>query len=91
VKGGEVFCSDVTSLVLTEILDAAHRGLETWSVVRLSAVDPESLPRDRQHAHGVKGWGDRCLKGHRPALTVLEVAGLVDEEAVVAIAGEALV
>ena len=157
-----MYRNDVTSLILTETLDAAHRGLETWSVARLSAVDPESLPRDPQHAHGVKGWGDlvlvsaqtgrnregrmvsadvveqyaqaldnlldvvwaaggkpesvtrltvyvtdaglyrrrqkalaeawkRCLKGHRPALTVLEVAGHVDEEAVVAIAGEALV
>ena len=131
-------------------------------MTRLSAVDPESIPRDRRHAHGVKGWGDllevsaqtgrnregrmvssdlveqyaqaldnlldvvwaagggpeavtrltvyvtdaglyrrrekalaeawkRSLKGHRPALSVLEVAGLVDEEAVVAVAGEALV
>ncbi len=131
-------------------------------MTRLATVDPESIPRDRDHAHGGKGWGDllfvsaqtgrnregrmvsgdlveqyaqaldnvldvvwaaggkaesvtrltvyltdvgayrrrqkalaeawrRRLKGHRPALSVLEVAGLVDEEAVVAIAGEALV
>ena len=131
-------------------------------MTRLAAVDPESVPRHRDHAHGVKGWGDlvvvsaqtgrdregrmvsgdlaeqyaqaldnvldvvwaaggkpesltrltvyltdagqyrrrrkavaeawkRRLGGHRPALSVLEVSGLVDEEAVVAIAGEALV
>jgi enamine deaminase RidA (YjgF/YER057c/UK114 family) len=131
-------------------------------MTRLTAVDPDTLPRDRAHAHGLKGWGDlvlvsaqtgrnregrmvssdiveqyaqaldnvldvvwaaggkpesvtrltvyladatqyrrrrkalaeawkRRLKGHRPALTVVQVAGLVDEEAVVAIEGEALV
>jgi enamine deaminase RidA (YjgF/YER057c/UK114 family) len=27
-------------------------------VNRLVAVDPESLPRARTHANGVKGWGD---------------------------------
>jgi enamine deaminase RidA (YjgF/YER057c/UK114 family) len=131
-------------------------------VTRLSAVDPESLPRSRAHAHGVKGWGDllqvsaqtgrdregRLVSGdmaeqyaqaldnvldvvwagggkpesvthltvyltdareyrlrrkavaeawkgrlgsHRPALTVVEVAGLLDEEALVAIEAVALV
>jgi enamine deaminase RidA (YjgF/YER057c/UK114 family) len=152
----------VSCLTLAHSLDAARRGLETGLVTRLAAVDPESIPRDPAHAHGLKGWGDllfvsaqtgrnregrmvsgdlaeqyaqaldnvldvvwaaggkpesvtrltlyltdagqyrrrrkalaeawrRRLKGHRPALTVIEVAGLVDEEAVVAIAGEALV
>jgi enamine deaminase RidA (YjgF/YER057c/UK114 family) len=131
-------------------------------VNRPSAIDPESLPRARGHAHGVKGWGDvlevsaqagrnregrmisgdlveqyaqaldnvldvvwagggkpesvtrltvyltdaglyrqrgqaiarvwkRRLGSHRPALTVLEVAGLVDDEAKVAIEAVALV
>jgi len=131
-------------------------------VTRLAAVDPESLPRSRVHAHGVKGWGDLLqvsaqtgrnregrmvsgdlaeqyaqaldnvldvvwagggkpgsvthltvyltdareyrlrhkavaeawkgrLGGHRPALTVVEVAGLLDEEALVAIEAVALV
>jgi enamine deaminase RidA (YjgF/YER057c/UK114 family) len=131
-------------------------------VTRLTAVDPESIPRARAHAHGVKGWGDllvvsaqtgrdregrmvsgdlaeqyaqalenvldvvwaaggkpesvtqvrvyltdigryrrhhkkiaeawtRRLKGHRPALTVVEVAGLLDEEALVAVEAQALV
>jgi enamine deaminase RidA (YjgF/YER057c/UK114 family) len=131
-------------------------------VTRLTAVDPESIPRDREHAHGVKGWGDlllvsaqtgcnregrmvsgdlaeqyaqalenvldvvwaaggkpesvthlrvyltdlqqyrrrhraiaeawtRRLKGHRPALTVVEVTGLLDEEALVAVEAQALV
>ena len=131
-------------------------------MTRPSAVDPESLPRSRHHAHGVKGWGDlleisaqtgrnregrmvsadlaeqyaqaldnvldvvwagggkpesvirltvyltdarpyrlrqeaiarawkRRLGSHRPALTVLEVAGLLDEEAQVAIEAVALV
>ena len=131
-------------------------------MTRLAAVDPESIPRDRAHAHGVKGWGDlllvsgqtgrnregrmvsgdlveqyaqalenvldvvwaaggkpesvthlrvyltdlqqyrrrhraiaeawtRRLKGHRPALTVVEVTGLLDEEALVAVEAQALV
>jgi enamine deaminase RidA (YjgF/YER057c/UK114 family) len=131
-------------------------------VTRSCSVDPESLPRARAHAHGVKGWGDllevsaqtgrnregrmvsadlvdqyaqaldnvldvvwagggkpesvvrvtvyltdarpyrlrhkalaqawrKRLGRHRPALTVLEVAGLVDEEAKVAIEAVALV
>jgi enamine deaminase RidA (YjgF/YER057c/UK114 family) len=131
-------------------------------VNRLEAVDPESLPRVRSHAHGVKGWGDllvvsaqrgrnrqghmvsedvaeqyaqaldnvldvvwaaggkaesvtrltvyvsdagqyrlhhravaaawsRRMGRHRPALTVVEVAGLVDDEAKVAIEALALV
>lgn len=131
-------------------------------MTRLASVDPESLPRARAHAHGVKGWGDLVqvsaqtgrnregrmvsgdiveqyaqaldnvldvvwaaggsaesvtrlvvyltdvalyrhrhkaideiwkarMKGHRPALTVLEVAGLLDEEAIVSIDAEALV
>ena len=143
-------------------LDVAGRGLETGRVTRLAAVDPESLPRARRHAHGVKGWGDLLevsaqtgrnregrmvsadiveqyaqaldnvldvvwagggnpesvtrltvyltdarqyrqrqkavaeawkgrLGSHRPALTVVEVAGLLDEEALVAIEGVALV
>lgn len=131
-------------------------------MTRLSAVDPESLPRSHRHAHGVKGWGDllevsaqtgRNREGrmvsadiagqyaqaldnvldvvwagggkpesvtrltvyvadarqyqlgekdvaatwkhrfgsHRPALTVLEVAGLLDDDALVAIEAVALV
>jgi len=143
-------------------LDVAGRGLETGRVTRLSAVDPESLPRARRHAHGVKGWGDLLevsaqtgrnregrmvsadiaeqyaqaldnvldvvwagggnpesvtrltvyltdgrqyrqrqkavavawksrLGSHRPALTVVEVAGLLDEDALVAIEAVALV
>ena len=91
-------------------LDGTGRGLETGPVTRLSAVDPESLPRVREHAHGVKGWGDLLevsaqtgrdragglawktrLGSHRPAVTVLEVAGLLDDEALVAIEAVALV
>jgi enamine deaminase RidA (YjgF/YER057c/UK114 family) len=131
-------------------------------VDRLKAVDPESLPRVRTHAHGVKGWGDllevsaqtgrnreghmvsedlaeqyaqaldnvldvvwvaggkpdsvtrvtvyvtdvhqyrvhqravtaawtKRMGRHRPALTVVEVAGLLDDEAKVAIEAVALV
>ncbi len=131
-------------------------------MTRLTAVDPESIPRDRAHAQGVRGWGDlllvsaqtgrnregrmvsgdvveqyaqalenvldvvwaaggkpesvthlrvyltdlpqyrrlskaiaeawkRRLKGHRPALTVVEVTGLLDEEALVAVEAQALV
>lgn len=131
-------------------------------MTRLAAVDSESIPRGRAHAHGVKGWGDllfvsaqtgrsregrmvsgdlaeqyaqalenvldvvwaaggkpdsvthlrvyltdlqqyrhrhkaiaeawkRRLKGHRPALTVVEVTGLLDEEALVAVEAQALV
>lgn len=131
-------------------------------MTRLAFVDPESRPRARTHAHGVKGWGDLVqvstqtgrnregrmvsadlveqyaqaldnvldvvwaaggsaesltrlvvyltdassyrdrhkaideiwkarMKGHRPALTVLEVVGLLDEEALVGIEADALV
>jgi enamine deaminase RidA (YjgF/YER057c/UK114 family) len=131
-------------------------------VTRLASVDPESLPRARDHAHGVKAWGDlvqvsaqtgrnregrmvsadiveqyaqaldnvldvvwaaggsaesvtrlvvyltdaaqyrlrhkgigeawrKRMKAHRPALTVLEVNGLLDDEAVVGIEAEAVV
>ncbi len=143
-------------------LTSPDRGLRLGPVTRLSAVDPESLPRARRHAHGVKGWGDvlevsaqtgRNREGrmvstdiaeqyaqaldnvldvvwagggkpeamtrltvyvtdagqyrlrekavaaawksrlgtHRPALTVVEVAGLLDDEALVAIEAVALV
>ena len=129
---------------------------------RPAAVDPESLPRARTHAHGVKGWGDlvqvsaqtgrnrdgqmvstdiveqyaqaldnvldvvwaaggsaesvtrlvvyltdaseyrrrqkalatvgeKRMKRHRPALTVVEVTGLLDPEALVGIEAQALV
>ena len=128
----------------------------------LHPVDPESLPRNPSHSHGMKGYGDwlfvsaqtgrnregrmvsadlaeqlaqaldnlldvvwsaggspaslarvtvyvrdsreyrlrqraveaawrRRLSGHRPALTVLEVQGLLDEEARVAVEAVALV
>jgi enamine deaminase RidA (YjgF/YER057c/UK114 family) len=131
-------------------------------VSRLASVDPESLPRPRAHAAGVRGFGDwlfvsaqtgrdregkmvsvdvaeqfaqaldnvldvvwaaggkpesvarltvyvidpgeyrlrlraideawrRRLDGHRPALTLLEVPGLLDEEARVAVEAVALV
>ena len=45
----------------------------------------------RRRRKALEGAWKRRLGGHRPALSVVEVAGLVDEEAVVAIAGEALV
>jgi enamine deaminase RidA (YjgF/YER057c/UK114 family) len=150
------------SEISDDTLDVAGPGLETGRVTRLSAVDSESLPRARRHAHGVKGWGDLLevsaqtgrnregrmvsadiaeqyaqaldnvldvvwaaggkpeamtrltvyvtdarqyrlrekavaaawksrLGGHRPALTVVEVAGLLDDEALVAIEAVALV
>jgi enamine deaminase RidA (YjgF/YER057c/UK114 family) len=44
----------------------------------------------RRHKAIAEAW-KRRLKGHRPALTVVEVSGLLDEEALVAVEARALV
>jgi enamine deaminase RidA (YjgF/YER057c/UK114 family) len=44
----------------------------------------------RRHKAIAEAW-KRRMKGHRPALTVVEVAGLLDDEALVAVEAQALV
>jgi enamine deaminase RidA (YjgF/YER057c/UK114 family) len=76
---------------LDNVLDvvwAAGGSAESLTRVVVYVTDASGYRR-RQKAID-KIWTSR-MKGHRPALTLFEVAGLLDEEALVAVDAEALV
>jgi enamine deaminase RidA (YjgF/YER057c/UK114 family) len=76
---------------LDNVLDVVWAaGGKPESLTRLTVYLTDAGQYRRRRKAVAEAW-KRRLGGHRPALSVLEVSGLVDEEAVVAIAGEALV
>ena len=65
-------------------------GGSAESVTRLVVYLTDLVTYRRRHEGIAAAWKKR-MKGHRPALTVVGVAGLLDEEALVGIEAEALV
>jgi enamine deaminase RidA (YjgF/YER057c/UK114 family) len=93
-REGRMVSADVgeqLAQALDNVLDVVWAGGgSAASLVRVT-VYVRDVREYRQRRRAVdEAWGRR-LEGHRPALTVLEVAGLLDEEARVAVEAVALV
>ena len=93
-REGRMVSSDLAEQLaqaLDNVLDVVWAGGGSpASLARVTVYvrDPREY-RLRQRA--IEADWRRRLSGHRPALTVLEVAGLVDDEALVAVEAVALV
>jgi enamine deaminase RidA (YjgF/YER057c/UK114 family) len=71
-----------------DVVWAAGGGPESVTQLRVYLTDLRDYRRRRK---GITEAWERQMKGHRPALTIVEVNALLDEEAQVAIEAEALV